>query len=511
MITKKGYICRCGYEAVSSSFLPLTASVAYVSGQSRVTLMNVPVACDNCGGIIILPEKLVLQIENVIRSLIKDAVLVSVKYAEYRPPLAKIADMLDDELKPLIKLEDDNIIFESVDYSGIFINKEYIRTQYISYVKSLMYSSIKRENYETTYNPVSFHGVLANIYMDPSYDYDTESAAFLRTVIYYLQELGCFCLTEECAAFTSVCKILDLNRYRFPDDYAVNWIKDNMWALAGLNILYDYSMFLTDVPILPQYQKVLDELCALRAIASIRPGYLEDRSPYHKIITADDTSKYTSFLKKYVKKLPNYNFIRVVDSPVLDYYTSARVYSIECLTNPYKLAEEFLVTELPLSEEAAEVVSRIRATGYTEYVGKSPCEVRELMLTPTPHIDDMEKLWKYLGCIWFMSPLSNSNLMLRSKVLQLVSTQDYSNIVKFFGSSPKINQYPHVIESKSSDSERVRLVRDNLYLIIDDLPEHYLHLREDLNTMDFLALVHENEEQIIEDGALWDKYGDVFT
>lgn len=515
LITGDGYLCECG-EFVATDIPPLALLLVKKQARYNYTLINNPVQCKACNKLLTIPEVIVNVLEPLIADIVKDYEVSLRYYAIYRPPLNKINIVIPSNLKYLFDLENlendipqSNVLERNIsEYYSNYVNL-------VNYLMKKEHSRIYVKQSEQILNEMQSIPKIRDIgsvfdTLNIPLNISSDIYNYSKTLIHYLDTLGCFAITNNSAAFYKYCNISNIDKKCFDDDYSISWMYENAWVLSGLKPVTSGSIE-TNLDIRTEYIPVLNYIYILRTLAISDETYKD--SKYHSWLNNPSSSTAFDFIKglKRNRKRDDLSFIALSKR---DFFDPIVNYSADAYRDLYSLIDEILDNESnnPKFDHFCQIskvyVEEVYMKSREDFYGD--ISNTNTLIKPTMRFNDFKIAFSEIGKYLFTSSISNLKTIETAKVIILMLAKGVLPN-NFRPSDIPKNNLIHLLKPEPiSDLMYNQLVKDNFYLSDSNMPDNLLLLRDNLPRKEFLILVNNSKEELEDDGRLHQLYPEVF-
>lgn len=521
-VWKFGYQCVCETFVPMEDMVPLAVLIVKRHGKYDYMMYNMPVQCPECKRYLAIPEHVVVILEPLIVDLIKRLEVSIKNFVIYRPPVSEIEGIIPSDLQSIFDFSEFDTV---VDVTQTTATRSEYASTYISMVDYWMRGLTKKTevvdsgvvvaNAETPQvlwlshrieNPFDSLGV--------EYDLVTDLYAMSKTIIHYLENLGCFALTHRGKAFYEFCEMKGFQRYSFTTEEAMAWMRENAWVLAGVKSVVSTSAGIQDdLDLLPEFVPLFNYIFMLRTLAksenTIKQSY------YSAWKNHPHTVESTDFTARLIKASRTKGAVTILSASTRDFKDKTYSFSANAFVGVFELIDEICAkTEIDMnrvSDSVAELIGQVAFETAEEFYNISGEEAsKKYLVKPVYRFADFKKAFNELGWNLFVSAGSEMKVVERAKVLTLMLQQD--KISKTFepALTPRVNKKALLVAKSVPEGHHQKMLKEIILLSDDNLPEDFIQVRENSRKEEYLNWYESNREALEEDGRLREMYPEVF-
>jgi hypothetical protein len=504
-VTADSYVCQCGNEIVMPyGRPPLCFFIRKLGSGTEVRLMNQPVICTGCNRVLALPEALISEIEVRGTEYINKINATYESWRIYRPKLDALLTLIPSDAHELFQFNgmkqaviDASGTLSSTAASnykkliGMWMSNELAKNR----LSEVTASFIDSGNLGGTQSLIK-HLSKVKLNVVP----DLYAYQFVKTLLFYLEEFAPFSLTNQQAAFYEYCKLEGIQKISFDSEFANKWIRDNAWALAGLNNLFSGDTKMTSLNVLPEYEDSINYVLCLHMLSN--PSIVNKDSKLGKWLR-DPTLEANFFEALYTKHkvLDNSKLVKS-KRDLVDKTTSFERYVWNDL---YHFAKTILApVRMKLSPELKAIASEALTKTEDEFYERK-AEVQYL-IRPTMRFEEFKQAFAGYG--WALFTGSHCNELrknLAKGIILYAKGSDMSNL--FITTKDYQNDISRIL-IKIQPADQTQLLFENI-MQLANLPSDLNGVREQIGHEKIIENLEEYKEDLLVDDDFMRKFGDV--
>lgn len=505
VITADSYVCQCGNEIVMPyGRPPMCFFIRKLGSGTEVRFMNQPVPCTNCQRVLALPEALVGEIEVRGTAYINKINATYENWRIYRPKLDILLTLIPADAHELFQFG--GVKQTVIDASGTLSstaasNYKKLINMWMSHelakdrLAEVTASYIDSGNLGGTQSLIK-HLSKVKLNVVP----DLYAYQFVKTLLFYLEEFAPFSLTAQQTAFYEYCRLDGIQKLSFDAEFANKWIKDNAWALAGLNNLFSGDTQLEPLNILPEYEDSINYVLCLHMLSN--PTIINKDAKLGKWLR-DPTLEANFFEGLYTKhKISDNSKLVKSKRDLVDKTTSFERYVWNDL---YHFAKTILVPiRMKLSPELKAVASEALTKTEDEFYGRK-AEVQYL-IRPTMRFEEFTQAFAEYG--WALFTGSHCNELRKNLAKGIILYTKGSDMSNLFITTKDYQNDVSRILIKAQPADQTKLLFENI-MQLANLPSDLNGVREQIGHETIIENLEEYKEDLLVDDDFMRKFGDV--